>query len=118
MAHSTSYIYPRSTVMEQGLVHQALPAHISQETSEVKATQGGFRVDIRKNFFPVRVVRSEHKLLRKAVATSSLEVLWANLDRALSNFFLWKGSGMRGVLRSLPPQIILGFDDSLILRTT
>lgn len=52
----------------RGFVHQALPACLSQETSEVKAIQGRFRLNNRKKFFPVRVVRSQHKLPRKAVA--------------------------------------------------
>lgn len=73
-------------------IKPCLPACPSQETSEVKAIQGGFKLDSRKKSFPVRVVRSQHKLPRKAVAASYLEVFWAGLDRALSNLFLWKVS--------------------------
>ncbi|KFZ64111.1 hypothetical protein N321_13894, partial [Antrostomus carolinensis] len=42
--------------------------------------------DIRKKFFAVRVVRHCPRLAREAVAaSSSLEVLKARLDEALSN---------------------------------
>jgi len=42
------------------------------------------RLDIRKKFFTMRVVRPWHRLLREAVAVPSLEVLKARLDGALS----------------------------------
>ena len=50
-----------------------------------KLTEGRFRLDIRKKFFPVRVVRPWHRLPTEAVAAPSLAVFKARLDGALSN---------------------------------
>ncbi|KFV43905.1 hypothetical protein N341_01628, partial [Tyto alba] len=50
-----------------------------------KMKEGRFRLDIRKKFFTVRVVRHWHRLPRGAVAAPSLEGFKAKLDRALSN---------------------------------
>ena len=49
-------------------------------------------MDIRKNFFTVRVVRHWHRLPREAVAAPSLEAFKARLDGALSNLVWWKVS--------------------------
>ncbi|KFU96710.1 hypothetical protein M959_03724, partial [Chaetura pelagica] len=50
-----------------------------------KLEEGRFRLDIRKKFFTVRVVRFWNRLPREAVADPSLEVFEARLDGALSN---------------------------------
>ncbi|KFR17580.1 hypothetical protein N306_13353, partial [Opisthocomus hoazin] len=50
-----------------------------------KLKEGRFRLDIRKKFFTMRVVKHWNRLSREAVATPSLEVLKARLDGALSN---------------------------------
>ena len=42
-------------------------------------------MDIRKNFFVMRLVRHWNRLPRKVVAVPLLEVFNARLDRALSN---------------------------------
>jgi len=49
-------------------------------------------LDIRKKFFPMRVVRLWPRLPREAVAAPSLAVLKARLDGALSTLVWWKGS--------------------------
>ena len=57
-----------------------------------KLKEGRFRLDIRKKFFPMRVVRPWPRLPREAVAAPSLEVLKARLDGALSTLVWWKMS--------------------------
>jgi len=47
--------------------------------------EGRFKLDIRKKFITMRVVRHWNKLPREAVADPSLEVFKARLDGTLSN---------------------------------
>jgi len=51
----------------------------------IKMKEGGFRLDRRKKFFSLRVVRHWHRLPRGGVDYPSLTVSKARLDGALSN---------------------------------
>jgi len=53
--------------------------------SGFKVREGRFRLDIRKKFFTVRVVKHWDGLPREAVKVPSLETFKARLDRTLSN---------------------------------
>jgi len=50
-----------------------------------KLKEGGFRLDRRKKFFTVTVVKHWHRLPREVVDAPSLETFKVRLDRALSN---------------------------------
>ncbi|KGL96824.1 hypothetical protein N301_06282, partial [Charadrius vociferus] len=50
-----------------------------------KLEEGGFRLDIRKKFFTLGVVRHWSRLPREAVDAPSLEVFKARLDVALGS---------------------------------
>jgi len=57
-----------------------------------KLKEGRFRLDIRKKFFTMRVVRHWNRLPREAVAVLSLAVFKARLDGAVSSLVWWKMS--------------------------
>jgi len=57
-----------------------------------KLREGRFRLDIRRKFFTVRVVKHWHRLPREVVVAPSLEISKAGFDGALSNLIQLKMS--------------------------
>jgi len=55
-----------------------------------KLKEGRFRLDIRKKFFPMMVVRHWNRLPREVLDAPSLELFKAGLDGALFNLMYWK----------------------------
>jgi len=54
-----------------------------------KVKEGRFRLDKRKKFFTVKVVKHWYTLPREMVDAPSLETFEARLDRTLSNLIWW-----------------------------
>ena len=57
--------------------------------NDIKLEEGRFRLDIRKKFFPVRVVRHWNRLPKEVVDAPSLEAFKARLDAALGSLVWW-----------------------------
>jgi len=57
-----------------------------------KLKDGRFRLDVRKKFFTMRVVKHWPRLPREAVDAPSLKLFRARLDGALSTLVWWKMS--------------------------
>jgi len=74
----------------EGLFTRVCSDRKRRDSSKLK--EGRFRLDIRKNFFTMRVVKHWNRLPREAVAAPSLAGFKARLDGALSNLSWWKMS--------------------------
>jgi len=76
-----------------------------------KLKQGKLHLNMRKNFFPLRVTEPWHRLPREAVESPSLEIFKTRLDKVLCSL-LWvtllrQGVGLGDPQRSLPTLTIL-----------
>ena len=83
-----------------------------------KLKQRKFQLNLRKNFFPLRVTEPWPRLPREAVESPSLEIFQPRLDLVLCSL-LWvtllgQGVGLGDPQRALPTPAMLGFCDSVI----
>jgi len=66
-------------------VHSSSWSHCDRTKGNgFKLKEGRFRLDVRKKFFMVRVMKHRHGCLREVVDAPSLETFKARLDGALS----------------------------------
>jgi len=69
--------------METGFL--AGPVVIGQGVLVLSKKEGRFRLDTRKKFFTIRVVKHWNRLLREVADDPSMETSKVHLDEALSN---------------------------------
>jgi len=87
-----------SLAVPEGAYKKAGEGHFTRAWSDrtgangFRLEEGRFRLDIRKRFFTLRVVRPWPRLPREAVAAPSVAVFQARLDGALSSLVWWKVS--------------------------
>lgn len=86
-----------------------------------KLKKDAFKLDIRKKFFTIRMVKHRHRFSRGVLNASSLETFKTILDGALNNQILLTMSllilrevELDGLYVSLPTQRILGFYNFLV----
>ena len=78
-----------------------------------KLKQRKFQLNVKKNFFPLRVMEPWPRLPREVVESPSLETFKTRLDKVLWSLLwvtlLWQGGGLDDPQRSLPTPTILWF---------
>jgi len=80
------------TLIKDGDKHYSRTCCNTTRGNGYKLKRVGFRLDRRKQFFTMRVVKHWHRLPRELVDAPSLETFKAKLDGALSNLIWLKAS--------------------------
>jgi len=87
-----AFQYPKGSLQESHRGHFTRAWSDRTRSDGFTLKEERFRLDIRKKFFTLRVVRPQRRLPREVVNAPSLAVFKARLDRALSNLVWWKVS--------------------------
>jgi len=87
-----AFQYLKGAYKESGEAHFTRACIDRTRGNGFKLKESRFRLDVRKKFFTLRVVRHWHRLPREVVAVLSLAVFKARLDGFLSNLVYWKVS--------------------------
>ena len=80
-----AFLYPKGAYRKAGEGLFTRACSDRTRGNGFKLTEGRFRLDVRKKFFTLRVVRHWNRLPRDVVDAPSLEVFKVRLDGALSN---------------------------------
>jgi len=103
--------YQKGGCQEDGsILFSVVPSNRTRGNGQ-KLKHSKFRLNMRKNFFPLRVTEHWNRLPRGAVDSSSLEIFKTHLNKVLCSLLwmtlLWQGRGLGDPQMSLPPPTIL-----------
>ena len=111
VTRSPRYRYLQGGCQEDGAKLFSLVPSDRTRGNRHKLKQRKFQLNMRKNFFPLRVTEPWSRLPREAVESPSLEIFQPRLDTVLCSLLwvtlLWQGVGLGDPQRSLSTLNIL-----------